>query len=473
MTDSIVSPYFKEDFYKGQDVVHYGIRIPLKLSLEEILAKFSRRARRILRDDSFKAYWNSLTTADLPTLRKLWFDPNDPTFPDTMDGHIGYLCRLPDGEVLGGIILTPAGKNVFLHQLVSGEKGKELGVPTMLIWGAIKCLKEFTNYHSIDIGVSYNPKRYAFFENFAVEKYPIILKKPFYVPVIRLSPFRSFEESQALEAHRPPFNRLDNNTTFVPRGVYGIYALLKHLNLQPEDEVCIQKTFGSNYIARCVTDTIEKVCHWKLRELTSRTKVILVIHEFGIPCRDVFVQPGIPIIEDCAWRIDRVLPDSNYQVYSLQKMFNVNYGGLIQGVKLTDEFLWSIGCLDVVKRGNYLREKDYIFSAYGSIERPRLWNRYYELAMADGMEMDDCYDYKTAVDNCSWTPTVFLQKFKDNEEANAVVERLQEFGIQAGRYWGEPVVFLPIHQNMSLAEVEYMFAVVKGYFNLCADWKGK
>jgi hypothetical protein len=69
--------------------------------------------------------------------------------------------------------------------------------------------------------------------------------------------------------------------------------------------------------------------------------------------------------------------------------------------------------------------------------------------------------------------TVYLQKFKDDTEADAIVARLEEFGIQAGRYWGEPVVYLPIHQSITTEEIEYMFAVVRGYFNLCRDYGKK
>jgi hypothetical protein len=175
----VVNPYFTEDSYKGQDIVHYGVRIPLNIPLEEILRKFSPNTRRMARR---KLEVRDVTEEDLPRLRSMWFDPNDPTFPSDLSNHMGLIAKH------GGVLWKPSGKNLFMHQLIADEEGKKLGVPTQLIWESVK--KFHGKHHSLDIGVSYNPKRYAFFKNFAVETYPIILKKPFYVPVIRFSPFK-------------------------------------------------------------------------------------------------------------------------------------------------------------------------------------------------------------------------------------------------------------------------------------------
>jgi hypothetical protein len=469
MKNDVINPYFDEDKYKGQDIVNYGIKIPLKVgSPEDVFKKFSRRAQRIIKEKTH--IFRELREEDLPILRRMWFDPQDDTFPNDLKEHFG-LVLLHNGSVIGGAIWAKSGQGLFLHQLVAGEEGKMLNAPTILVWCSVQIY--FNDYDYLDIGVSYNPKRYEFFSNFAVQKYPIILKKPFQVPVIRLSPFRSFVPRKT-----GVINKLNGNATFVPRASYGIYALLKYLNLQKDDVVLIIKTFENDVISKCITKQIEKVCKWAIVKwgglIPKETKAILLVHEFGITAKlpDQLRSLGFPIIEDCAWSIHPKIIGSDYIIYSPQKMFNVNYGGLIVGIKLSDEFLWSIGCLDVFKRNLFERE---MFRNNGEPHiaetRKKLWLKYFQLVKDSGLKVNRENYFVDMVNHYKWTPTVFFHEFKDEKEADEIRDRLIEFGIQAGRYWGEPIVYVPINQSMNGEELEYMIAVINGYFNLCKDYK--
>lgn len=469
MRDRVISPRFEETSYKGQDVVHQGIRVPLHgMLIAEVYRSFSDRAQEIC-DKKSDVWFRPMVNNDLGALRLMWFDQDDETFPNDMEHHVGVTAMLGQ-EIVGGAIWAPQGKNLFMHQLVAGEKGKELQVPTRLIWASVQ--EYWLKWHALDIGVSYNPKRYAFFRHFDVETYPIILKRPEIVPVIRLTPFKGFE-SQTDE----PFRTLGDNSTFFPRGAYALEAALRLAGVGEGDYVSIVKTFGSQYISGCVTKTIEKLgASWVLRGRHEHLpKAIIAIHEFGIP---VFqeqdetmlieaAREGVTIIEDNAWNGRTVFAFSTYTILSMTKMYDVNYGGILFGASIDDETLWSWGLLDTVKRDRYLRENGLGMHA---LRRADNWRLYNQLVIADGMTPDDCYDYAAAIDDGRWIPTVYLQKFESNAVADAIVARLEDFGIQAGRYWGEPIVFLPIHQSMTTAEVEYMFAVVRGYFNLCRDY---
>lgn len=470
---SLVSPRFEFGSYKGQDVVHQGVRIPLgkEQGMEWVLQNLSRNTQRIIANWDQTIEFKDMVNEDLSVLREMWFDPKDTTFPSTMDGHLG-ITAIHNNEIVGGVIWTQSGKNLFLHQLIAGKEGKRLQISTLLIWESVKRWY-WSGFNALDIGVSYNPKRYKFFKNFAVETYPVILKKPFYVPVIRLSPFKGFQVlSDEVE------EKLEDDETFFPRASYALYGALKHIGVGKGDEVVIVKTFGSDFISGCVTSAIEATgASWRLRGWTQENKVkaVVVVHEFGIPVyqqRDLnFIewahQHGVPVIEDCAWMWRKVFDESEYAVCSLQKIFNMNYGGLLKGAKIPDDKLWEWGVLDTVKRDQCLRE---IALVEGKNERKNNWKRYNELVKADGMTPDDCYDYEEAIESEEWMPTVYMQKFETEEIANDIVKRLEEFGIQAGRYWGENVVYLPIHQSMSIEDVEYMFAVVRGYFNLCRNY---
>jgi hypothetical protein len=466
--NNVINPYFSEDSYKGQDVVHQGIRIPLNESSKAIKKKFSPKARQRCKPHESVSF-QPLRKGHLEKLRKIWFDENDQTFPTDIEDRVGWAARI-DGELEGAIILSPSGRNLFMHQLVSSEVGKKWGLPTRLIWYAVQMLAN-TGWHSIDVGVSYNPKRYSFFKQFAVETYPIILKKPFHVPVIRMSPFRGF----GCDTFSEKWLQDDVASTLLPRGSYALLAILKHLGIKEHESVNIVKTFGSDYITRCVTDTIEKTgAKWDLRgPMHVGTKAVLVIHEFGIPVyqdRDLAMiqnarNLGIPIIEDCAWRLNRHFFFSDYWFFSAQKMFDLNYGAVLRGVHIPDDKLWEYGCLDFVKRdklANGTRACD-----VGVDRRVENWRLFHELVLADGMTPDECYDYEKSVRDNVWVPTVYLLKVDSDKVADELVARLVEFGVQAGHYHGEPVIFVPIHQSMTRKEVEYVFAVIKGYYNLC------
>lgn len=478
MRNKVISPRFDETEYKGQDVVHLGVRIPLQeFTLEDLWDKLGSKLRNKLNNvtierdiDFMDIMLNEVD--DLAALRAMWFDPSDPTFPSKMDlrGHYGIVARSKAGRVQGGILLKESGSSLFMYQVVTNEEGKDINLAARLIWEAVK--RFHGQFHSIDVGVSYNPKRYQFFKQFAIQTYPIILKRPELVPVIRLAPFRIMNNAD----HEGDIV-LSKDATFFPRGSYALYAALKNLNIGPGDLVTIVKTFGSNYISGCVVGMVDKTgANWALRELDfQKTKAVIAVHEFGIPVfqkddinmLEAARQAGIPVIEDCAWRSYRVWDWSKYAVMSLSKMYPLNYGGLLIGENIPDDTLWSWGVLDTVKRERFMHEGGF---DSGAETRKRNWLLYHDLVVSNGMSFDTCFDYKSAVESGAWVPTVYLQRFSSDQEADEVVARLEEFGVQAGHYHGEPLVFLPIHQNMTIAEVEYMFAVVAGYYNLCKDY---
>lgn len=469
----LLNTRFDEKSYKGQDVLNHGVQISLLDSPEKTLQNFSAKKRQQLRKylhNKYSVTFLPLQTEHLRVLRTLWFDPGDVTFPYACtDKHHGFVA-MEDGQIIGGIIWREAGNNLFLHQLISGQRGKEINVPSALIWESVKAFhgKQWKN---LDIGVSYNPKRLAFFEHFGkyVNRYPIILKAPLTPPVIRMSPFKGLQVRNAL-----PLPWEWGNSTFLPRGSYALYALLRHLQLTPEDNVTIMKTYPTEYVSACVTQQIGKVCGWNLHKVQPNTKVILLIHEFGLRCKeltqeqaDAYKAQGIVIVEDCAWCPKAYYPFSDYQIFSLSKLYDINFGGILAGVKLSDEYLWSIGCLDVFKR-------KVIERFYDNIDLPKrrmLWDMYYKFMVQSGMDTEGCTLLRDAMETEDWVPTVIFHKMDSDDQAKQLVERLETFGVEAGVYHKHSFVFVPIHQNIYIAELEYMFGAVRGFYNLCCDFK--
>jgi hypothetical protein len=349
----------------------------------------------------------------------------------------------------------------------------------------------------LDIGVSYRKTLYEFFENFAVEKYPVILQPPFYKPMIRLTPMTRLplNNGNANEGRKLLNSIFGENYTIFPRGAYAIYGILKHLNLQPNDIVGIDKTFWLSYLSKCFTNSIEAICKWKIvrtGEEAKDIKALFVLHEFGYPYnRDLaFKLKGkIPIVENSIWSFYGEQNNGakfgdlgDYAIFSLSKVLPLQFGAVLRGISLEKQWIWdNLGCLDEFKEELLLRQ----LSNFGIDEikhyheqRIKNWKKFDKLVQDDGMMRDDCYEYPQ-----KYYPAVYLLrvdrhpyylKFIDQGQEAALKvfrEKMVEYGIEAGCYYGEPIVYFPMRHPLSDEESEYMFGVVKGLTNLCYNYK--
>ncbi|WP_421977759.1 hypothetical protein [Roseivirga seohaensis] len=107
--------------------------------------------------------------------------------------------------------------------------------------------------------------------------------------------------------------------------------------LQRSDEVFISTTSDSTFVSSCVTSTFFNYSGVS-RELTNRTKLIVIIHEFGFinpNTEDLILsgmKAGIPVIEDKAHFIDLEARSSlvgDFTIHSIPKSFPVMKGGLL------------------------------------------------------------------------------------------------------------------------------------------------
>lgn len=127
----------------------------------------------------------------------------------------------------------------------------------------------------------------------------------------------------------------------------GIHYLANLLNLQREDEVFISTSSDKNYVSTCVSATLFNYCKIS-RVLTEKTKLIYVIHEFGVPnpaTENLVLEAkkrNIPLLEDCAHGIEsyingiRIGNFGDYALYSLPKHLPMENGGLLVGNNLKE-----------------------------------------------------------------------------------------------------------------------------------------
>jgi hypothetical protein len=120
----------------------------------------------------------------------------------------------------------------------------------------------------------------------------------------------------------------------------GIHFLCKKYNLKRSDEVYIVTSTDKNYVSTCVSGTFFNYCKIS-RVFTAQTKMIFVIHEFGIICPEIEElqklanKLSIPLVEDCAhtilsWFNGKIAGSWGDEIlYSLPKQIPVKNGGML------------------------------------------------------------------------------------------------------------------------------------------------
>ncbi len=292
---------------------------------------------------------------------------------------------------------------------------------------------------------------------------------PYLMPSYRISPFATSDVG--FNHSLPDNNFIDTyfNDRFNGRKYYftlngraAINIALSHYNLQKDDIVTVLTTTGNFYISGCVTKEIENFCKWS-RKIEPLTKVILVNHEFGYPCKDLLAlkELGIPIIEDCAhsfFSFDEkkiIGTVGDFVIYSFPKMFPIQIGGLLLS-NIDDE----------IKMNTFISKEEIqyiknVLSHYicnkNEITEKRLINYYSLSHKLKEIGLNERFDLLDDI-----IPGVFMfQKGNHQIELSELKKHLYLHGIQCSVFYGEESFFIPVHQNLSEVDIEYFISVIK------------
>jgi dTDP-4-amino-4,6-dideoxygalactose transaminase len=171
----------------------------------------------------------------------------------------------------------------------------------------------------------------------------VINPDPYLIPAYRISPFKT--DNISFNHRLPNDNIIDeyfcqrfngNKFIYTVNGRSALQLALMQYNLQKEDIVTIFTTSGNNYISKCVTNEIEKICKWS-RSIEVNTRIIIVNHEFGYPYKELeeLKRYRLPIIEDCAFSFFSIDKKSiigsigDFTIFSFPKIFPIQIGGLL------------------------------------------------------------------------------------------------------------------------------------------------
>lgn len=231
------------------------------------------------------------------------------------------------------------------------------------------------------------------------------------------------------------------------------------------DEVSVFTTSGMPYLSGCVSRTIELRGSWRRETVTSKTRAILVVHEFGYPFTSLshLKEYGVPIIEDVAFAFDSRYPEGNlvgtlgdYVVCSFSKFFDIQFGGAAVRRTLRSPCLNPQNRCDTV---NYI--SNVVGSQYDQIPT------YSKLRLS----LLDCYTKSFARLGCrpyfssvhGAVPGVFLFNAPPNWNLPHLKEYLWRRGIQCTVFYGEQAFYLPLHHNLSEGIVDYLYNLVASF----------
>ena len=249
-------------------------------------------------------------------------------------------------------------------------------------------------------------------------------------------------------------------------GRSALYHALSQYPLTKDDEVCIMTTSGNRYISNCVTGEIEKFCKWS-RQLSDKTKVILINHEFGAVYRDVdrVLQLNIPIIEDMAMSLFSTDDEQqtgnygDYTIYSLPKFFPLQTGGVLK-INTPDYRInevsadsdWSIWLQKLASF--YLKDVE-------TIKQSRRQNNAFFNQQLSYLGFKSRFDYSDFE-----TPSVYMFSTPSSVDLDGLKVFLQQNGVESSVFYGENAFFIPVHQYLKEGDILFIVTLIK-YF--CDD----
>ena len=229
--------------------------------------------------------------------------------------------------------------------------------------------------------------------------------------------------------------------------------LLGFFGLNRWDEIWVTTTFDFPNVSSCVTSTVFNHCK-PSRVLTTATRAIIVIHEFGVPhkvikqLRLLADQKNIPLIEDCAHTIDSyddgILAGTicDWTLLSLPKVFPMPEGGILLGESINytpDDY--ELNRLAEIQSG----VNQFIFQVAEDSNRRREVFRQLT-AIADEFDLSALFK---VTENIS--PWFFPLKTK---RWCAYLDVARSMEIDIAKWHGCDIVVLPCHQYLKDAEFD-------------------
>ena len=258
--------------------------------------------------------------------------------------------------------------------------------------------------------------------------------------------------------------RFGNNICYTTTGREAISIALRSYHLEPSDLVTIITTSQNFYISGCVTKEIEKICQWN-RVIVPQTKVLLVNHEFGhiYPDMDVLVALGLPIIEDCCTTFfsqntaGRVGTYGDFSTYSFSKFFPVPMGGLLIDNRNTP--CSHVSAIDAETKANLTEVLNREIPDLAKLLTKR--KKIFEYGIERFRQLG--FEERFKQDKLTVPVAMMIRNKGIIRDLPALKTELWRHGIEASVFYGEDAFFVPSHQNLTEADVDYFFQIIQSF----------
>lgn len=284
-------------------------------------------------------------------------------------------------------------------------------------------------------------------------------------PVIRIAPYsnkylyrRKADNNEIIKCKEYLEDRFDNYI-ILPKARVCISECLKYYKLKQDDVVTILTSSGKPYISGCVTKEIEQYCLWT-REITSRTKLILVNHEFGYPFKswNLIKDLNIPIIEDCAYAFGTEDTEmgkyGDFVIYSLPKFFPMQLGAILKSNKIVniqeDSDIHSYVINSLAQEVPYIEE----------IKNKRIQNYNYLTQNLSQLGITPFFERENGV-----IPGTYIFTWGTEVCYPALRKYMEANGVECSVFYGADAFFIPMNHNLEIAELDYMIDLLMFYSN--------
>ncbi len=294
----------------------------------------------------------------------------------------------------------------------------------------------------------------------------VIDPDPYYCPKISISPFsnrsishqiKKDKEEKCLIGRKLKFS---GSITYTESGKQAITEALTSLNLNPNDIISIVTTSKNSYVSKCVTDSINRFCKYEInpKKLNS---IVYLIHEFGSYFDPDFIhlltRDKHIVINDYAYSLLTILDDprkfhpGNFSILSFPKHFPINYGGA-----LLSSSIEKPKSLIPISAKNQLLEMIQNETKKRVLRKNiRTRKKNYWLILN---QLNPEYFKEFEIGDDDYVPSVLMFRITKKIDFIAMRAYMNRQGIESSAFFGLPVYFVPIHQNLSRNEMRYISA---------------
>lgn len=297
---------------------------------------------------------------------------------------------------------------------------------------------------------------------------------PYLRPILHMSPFDGKfsghavrgplgDESAILASYAACLTGEGTMAFLTCNGREALNLALSDVITSREQIVAILTPSGCGYVSGCVTKEIEKFCRWHFG-FTDDAAAVVLIHEFGhfVELPQVYRDSRIPVIEDCAYAmVDRGFSpiygqQGDYVVYSLPKALPMQFGGLLI-TRTAHDFRSHLTAEGRVFLLRQLARHAGKLAAYNKA-RLRVYRQMRRAAKRFGVV--EIFPPKEQE-----LPHSFLAALDTSLSAQKVKASMNEQGIESSVFYGGGGYFLPCHQQMNVAEIDYLFLHLRRAFD--------